>query len=290
MSFERSIPVAAVIVNGRARRDLQDIDQLAASIAALGLLHPVVLNGRHELIAGGRRLAAVKRLGWSHVPCRIVEGLDDAVAALRAERDENDCRQPLRPREAVDLGRRLEALERAAARDRQRVAGPRSGRGAKSTASANLAEAVKGDTRDKVAAAVGMSRTTYAKAKAVADAAAADPALESVAAEMDRSGNVDAAYRTVTVNGKPFVPSAKTDVVLRWLDLLLHTSKLTRGVERCGGMAKLTRDWPAAQKTEAVRRLTTIIDTLLEWRQTLGNRKDSRRDHRPAHARRRVDR
>jgi hypothetical protein len=42
-----------------------------------------------------------------------------------------------------------------------------------------------------------MSPRNYEKARAVVDAAAADPGLAAVLAEMDRTGNVDRAYRAV---------------------------------------------------------------------------------------------
>jgi hypothetical protein len=40
-------------VNERDRSDLGDISELAASIAAVGLLHPVVITADNELITGG---------------------------------------------------------------------------------------------------------------------------------------------------------------------------------------------------------------------------------------------
>src|SRR5438132_2687400 len=55
--------VAAIQVGPRHRRDLGDVAGLAASIAEVGLLHPIVVNGAGELIAGGRRLEAAKLLG-----------------------------------------------------------------------------------------------------------------------------------------------------------------------------------------------------------------------------------
>ncbi|MBV9355864.1 MAG: ParB/RepB/Spo0J family partition protein [Chloroflexi bacterium] len=50
------------------RRRVEHIDELAESIQAYGLLQPIVVRpgagGRYELVAGHRRLAAVKALGW----------------------------------------------------------------------------------------------------------------------------------------------------------------------------------------------------------------------------------
>src|SRR5450631_24034 len=64
-------PIAAIRVGKRYRHDLGDIDGLAASMAALGLLHPIVVTPDGLLICGERRLYAAKRLGWKQIPVTI---------------------------------------------------------------------------------------------------------------------------------------------------------------------------------------------------------------------------
>jgi ParB/RepB/Spo0J family partition protein len=190
-----SIRVTDVVVRDRIRRDVGNVLGLAESIQRLGLFHPIVINTRKELVAGARRLAAVKKLGWKEVPCRFVATLDDAIAALQAERDENTCREPLTPSEMVEIGRRLEALEKPKAKERQAKAGPQSGKG-KKTGSGKLPEPVAGDTRDKVAAALGVSGKTYEKAKQVAEAAEKEPTrYGDLPAKMDATGKVDPVHR-----------------------------------------------------------------------------------------------
>ncbi len=64
------------------RIDRGNITELAASISHHGLLHPIVVrpvDDKFELIAGSRRLAAVRLLGWRKVPCQIAE-LNDQEA------------------------------------------------------------------------------------------------------------------------------------------------------------------------------------------------------------------
>jgi ParB family transcriptional regulator, chromosome partitioning protein len=66
------------------RRRLPDVDDLAESIRAYGLLQPVVLrpvNGSFEVVAGHRRLAAVQKLGWVDIPALVREA-DDGAAFL----------------------------------------------------------------------------------------------------------------------------------------------------------------------------------------------------------------
>jgi hypothetical protein len=70
-----------------------------------------------------------------------------------------------------------------------------------------LPEASKGDTRDKVAEAVGMGGRTYEKAKEVVEAAAAEPEkFGDLAQEMDRTGKVDPAHKKLKERG-----GARTD-------------------------------------------------------------------------------
>lgn len=152
----------------------------------------MVVDAKGKLIAGARRLAAVKALGWRDVPVRVVRTLNDAADALRAERDENVERKQFVPSELVSITRALEPLERADAKDRMKHGG-RPKRGLKR--SGKLPDHFKGNTRDKLAAVVGVSGRTLDKARAVVEAAERDPKrYKALVAEMDRTGNVSAAF------------------------------------------------------------------------------------------------
>ena len=50
------LPLDSIAVGDRDRADLGDVRGLAESIAAVGLLHPVVVTGSGDLVAGGRRV------------------------------------------------------------------------------------------------------------------------------------------------------------------------------------------------------------------------------------------
>ncbi len=67
---------------------------------------PVVTSDL-RLVAGRRRLEAVRELKWESIEVRIFETLDDALLALRAEQDENTCRKDFTPSEAVRIGKAL---------------------------------------------------------------------------------------------------------------------------------------------------------------------------------------
>src|SRR5450755_1635842 len=81
----RDIAVTAISANPfQPRRSFDDdpLAELAASIAASGLLQPIIVRAvgsRFELIAGERRWRAVQRLGWAKVPA-IVRDFDDRTA------------------------------------------------------------------------------------------------------------------------------------------------------------------------------------------------------------------
>jgi ParB family chromosome partitioning protein len=181
----------------RHRKDMGDLGTLAASIRDLGLLQPVVVRqdgARYHLIAGQRRLCA-KRMNDPSPDAMIeacpVDGLTDAAALLRAERDENTCRKDLTVSEAVALGMALEALEAKQAKQRQQQGGRAGGK-----ASGKLPEASTGQTRDKVGEAVGMSGRTYDKAKEVVNAAQAEPErFGDLVEQMDATDKVHSAYQ-----------------------------------------------------------------------------------------------
>lgn len=67
----------------RKRIDQGKIEELAASIAEHGLLHPVVvrmIEGGYELVVGERRWRACQRLGWRSIPA-VVRTLSEQAAA-----------------------------------------------------------------------------------------------------------------------------------------------------------------------------------------------------------------
>src|SRR6202790_2563404 len=182
-------------VGFRYRRELGDLRSLADSIAEVGLLHPVVVTPEGRLIAGQRRLAACRLIGWTDIPVTLV----DLYQAARGEAHENFVRKDLLPSEIVALKRAIEPLERREARERQ-------GHKADLCHPATVAEGQvpaprdTGDTRDKIARYLGGGRTTIERAEAVVDAAEEEPEEYGYLVEqMDRSGKVAGAYRRLEV-------------------------------------------------------------------------------------------
>lgn len=80
-----------VVRDERQRRELNGIEELAQSISRTGLIHPPVITKDNILIAGERRLTAVKSLGWTSIPVQYAEDLDPLQLQL-IELEENTRR------------------------------------------------------------------------------------------------------------------------------------------------------------------------------------------------------
>jgi ParB/RepB/Spo0J family partition protein len=61
--------------------DMDDVAEYAKEIKKVGLLEPLLVyeehEGNYELVSGHQRLAAVRKLGWRTVPCRIIPYTED---------------------------------------------------------------------------------------------------------------------------------------------------------------------------------------------------------------------
>ncbi len=151
-------------------------------------MHPIVVRGDGRLIAGQRRLAACRRLGWKSVPVTYVD-LEDIV---RGEYAENAFRKDFLPSEIDAIRRAIEPFERAAAKERQRQHG-NTAPGRKHSGQISTSE---GRTRDKIAAFAGISGRSLSKVRAVVEAAEREPRkFGALVAEMDRNRRIDAVYR-----------------------------------------------------------------------------------------------
>ena len=175
------MPLDAIKIGIRHRKDLGDVESLAQSIADIGLLHPVVVQPSGKLIAGARRIAACKQLGWREVPVNIV-----ALAEItKGELAENTDRKNFLPSEIEAIRRAMLPKQKAAATSRKL-----SGRSAPNG----------GDTRDKIGAFAGVSGKTVERIAAVVAAAEEDPEkYGKLAADMDRTGRVNGPYKRLKV-------------------------------------------------------------------------------------------
>jgi len=83
-----NISVERIIVerDSRQRRELTGIEELAQSIAERGLINAIVVTRDNILVAGERRLTAVKSLGWTHITCQYTDEVEsDVLQAIELE-------------------------------------------------------------------------------------------------------------------------------------------------------------------------------------------------------------
>jgi ParB/RepB/Spo0J family partition protein len=176
--------ISDIVVGVRHRKDMGDIAGLAASIHDVGLLHPIVVRRDDGvLIAGERRIAACRSLGWTKIPVREV----DLAEIARGELAENAIRKDFLPSEIDAIRRALEPLEKAAAKQRE-------------TLGKISLPSEAGRVRDKIGAFAGVSGRTVEKIAAVVEAAEAEPErFGKLKEDMDRTGLVDGPFKRLKV-------------------------------------------------------------------------------------------
>ena len=152
-------------VTDRIRKDFGDIQELADDIKENGLINPpVVTPDTYELIAGERRLKAMKLLGYRQIEVRPMS-VKDAEHQLNLEISENETRKDFSKKERIDYARRLERIEKVKAEKRRRENLIN-----QTVEAENFPYREKGETRDIVAQKLGIgSGKQYEKEKFIAD-------------------------------------------------------------------------------------------------------------------------
>lgn len=151
------IGIDDIKVAERIRKDFGDIEELAKDIKENGLINPIVISQGNTLIAGERRLKALKSLGYIEAEVRVMN-VDDYEQMLNLEISENETRKDFSKLERIEYARRLERIERVKARDRKLE-----GRDLSQNSDG-------GRTDEKVAKKLQIgSRDTYRKEKYIAD-------------------------------------------------------------------------------------------------------------------------
>jgi ParB family transcriptional regulator, chromosome partitioning protein len=130
----RDVPVTLIRANPsqpRTRFDPESIAALAESIAAVGVVQPLIVrplgDGRYELVAGERRWRAAQSAGLATVPALIRD--QDEPGRLETALIENVAREDLNPVEEAracatlveDLGISKEELSRRLGRSRPAI-------------------------------------------------------------------------------------------------------------------------------------------------------------------------
>ncbi len=102
------VNIADIKIKKRVRKDLGDLEPLKDSLKNYGLLNPITINTKFELIAGERRLECAKILGWQNIEANVV-AINDKVSLLEMELEENTVRKPF---DEIELLEGYAALEK----------------------------------------------------------------------------------------------------------------------------------------------------------------------------------
>lgn len=107
----RRIALSAIVIDrqGRQRENLDDLEELASSIKARGLFHPIIIDRNYKLVAGERRLEATRSLGETDILCRFVEDLSETERQI-IELEENIKRKDLEWKDLVRALARIHTL------------------------------------------------------------------------------------------------------------------------------------------------------------------------------------
>jgi len=165
-----------IIIKKRYRKEMGDLEPLKKSISEIGLLHPIVVNENNELIAGERRLKAIKELGWNDAPITRI----NLKEIIRGEFDENNVRKEFTITESVAIWEAMENLQKTPFERFHRK-------------SRGLSDSERGLPPIKRAAKVlGMSTDSLSKAKQVIDSGKKD-----LIEQMDKTGTINSIYRKI---------------------------------------------------------------------------------------------
>ena len=154
------------------------------SIKLHGLLHPIVITDKNDLICGKRRIEACRKLCLVEIEANIVSL--EAFSFSEAEADENIVRKPFTVEEIAQIDQFYRDKEEAAAMIRQKQG--------------NLSENfAKGRSSAKIAERVGVSDRTLEKIRIIREASLQNPTIYGEL--WDRVGEgkmkIDKGYNTI---------------------------------------------------------------------------------------------
>lgn len=185
-------------IRRRFRKEIGDLTDLIESISEIGLLHPIVINEKKELIAGLRRFKALTILKRKTIAVTVV----NIANAMRGEFDENTIRKDFTMTENVAIFKEIQHEK---------------SRGRPSKKGAKLAPFPKGKARDVAAKVGNISHGTMEKMVAIVDSK--DKKL--IAQVESKQTSVDYAFQQlqrIEDQKRPSPPLPKGQVDLIYLD------------------------------------------------------------------------
>lgn len=151
--------IKEIIVDDRIRKNPTHIKELIDDIKENGQIQPITVRiddtGSYRLVAGFRRLTAMKALGEQMIEAYVISEADEEKL-LKMEISENEVREGFTRTERMNYIKRLEEIEKKKAKERQ---------GARTDIVQNSAPSQK--SRDAVASQIGISHDTISKEKKI---------------------------------------------------------------------------------------------------------------------------
>lgn len=277
----QKISIAQITVGARHRKDMGDLQALGDSINTLGLLQPIGVTSKMQLVWGERRLKACQMLGWTEIDAVVDPSLDDILRAMQAEEDENKCRLAFAQSERVAIADHIEAIERQRAEERKREGQRRGGKArhgqlAEESAASSIAPDCQvnpsadsagvsgdaGETREKVAAAVGVSHDTLTKARKVV----AEGTPELVEAMDKGTASVNAAAEIASLP-----PEEQREVVAGGKDAITSAAAKLRAPRRPDLVKAVERLEALAELTHMKLSMTALREAVADLRKELGS-------------------
>ncbi len=105
----RMVKLSDITVEGRFRTDMGNIEELADAIREKGVIQPITLDSRLNLLAGGRRFAASTLAGLKEIPAIIRES-EDELDAREIELMENIHRKDFGWQEEAKITAEIDRL------------------------------------------------------------------------------------------------------------------------------------------------------------------------------------
>jgi 16S rRNA G966 N2-methylase RsmD len=211
MHTSKTMPIDSLIINDRIRKDLGNINSLAESISSVGLLQPVVINEKNELIDGQRRIKACMQLGLTEIPVYRV----NLEQIMLGEFHANSNRKDFTTSERVAISNAIEEYIRKHSKGVGRptrtneLTENQSSLDSTNTLKSSFEDngksnvvnltAFSGRLKDNVSKYFGISRNTLDKEKKIVEAAEKDPqSFDEVRQKVDRKKiSVDKAYNEI---------------------------------------------------------------------------------------------
>lgn len=191
-----------------------EFESLKQSIKENGLYLPIVVNADGVVLDGHHRFRACKELG---VETRTeTKTFDNNLLEKKFVIEANLKRRHLSDIQRAELGIALEPIERELAKMRYEAGVKTGGRGHKKeeTLCSNEQEVSEGPARDLVAKQVGLSSTTYQRAKTIIEKAPEELKEKVRKGETSISYAYKAINRTEKHKETPQLPEGSFDIIL----------------------------------------------------------------------------